>query len=205
LDSQFCTMEGFITAVVDEWPHLLRPHKELFIAVICIISYLIGFCFVTQGGIYWFELFNNYAASGFALLYLVFFEVVAISWSYGVNRYFDNLTDMLGFKPWWWWKFTWYIGAPVVCTGVFLFSLIQYQPLAYLGYVYPWWGQLLGWVLALSSMLCIPGYAIYIYSVTPGTFEERCKQLFRPNIEEIERELRQRSLKEQGLTTVTPV
>ena len=77
-------MEGFFTAIIDEWAHILRPHKELFIMFVCMISYLIGIIFVVKGGMYWFQLFDYYAASGFALLFLIFFEVVAISWSYGM-------------------------------------------------------------------------------------------------------------------------
>jgi hypothetical protein len=41
-----------------------------------------------------------------------------------------------------------------------------------MNYKYPWWGELIGWFLALSSMLCIPGYAIYKYLNTTGDFSE---------------------------------
>ena len=58
--------------------------------------------------------------------------------------------------------------------GVMTFGLIKYKPLrldAY-NYDFPMWGHVFGWFLSLSSMLCIPIYAIYLWCVTEGTFSE---------------------------------
>lgn len=57
--------------------------------------------------------------------------------------------------------------------ATFLFSLIKYTPLTYnKKYTYPWWGDALGWLLALSSMVCIPAWGFYKLSTLKGSFRE---------------------------------
>lgn len=57
--------------------------------------------------------------------------------------------------------------------GTFAFSLIKYTPLKYNNeYVYPWWGYVIGWLLALSSMVCIPLWMAYKIGTSHGTIKE---------------------------------
>ena len=52
---------------------------------------------------------------------------------------------------------------------IIVYGLMGYQPLTYESYVYPVWANVLGWIIAGSSIAMIPGIAIYKLVVTPGT------------------------------------
>ncbi|XP_059144783.1 sodium- and chloride-dependent GABA transporter 1-like [Physella acuta] len=181
MDSQFCTMEGFFTALIDEFPRPLRRHREIFIAIVCLISYLIGLSMVTEGGMYVFQIFDFYSASGITVLLLIFFECIAISWSYGVNRFYDDLRDMFGFYPCFFWKICWCVTTPAICLGVVLFSVFTFHPVTYSGYHFPTWAHSVGGVVGASSVICIPAYMVFKFFSTSGTYRHRVKILFRPD------------------------
>nr|XP_048685062.1 sodium- and chloride-dependent GABA transporter 2 isoform X2 [Caretta caretta] len=184
LDSQFVCVESLVTAVVDMYPTIFRKQnrRETLILLVSILSYLVGLVMLTEGGMYIFQLFDYYAASGMCLLFVAIFETLCIAWVYGADRFYDNIKDMIGYRPWPIIKYCWLFITPAVCMATFLFSLIKYTPLTYnKKYVYPWWGDTLGWLLALSSMVCIPLWIVYKLSMIKGSLRERFRQLVCPD------------------------
>ena len=55
----------------------------------------------------------------------------------------------------------------------FICSLVWYQPLTFnRWYVYPAWAYVLGWVLAVSSILLVPGLALYKVATGTGNLSQ---------------------------------
>ncbi|KAM5333200.1 LOW QUALITY PROTEIN: sodium- and chloride-dependent GABA transporter 2 [Glossophaga mutica] len=181
LDSQFVCVESLVAALVDMYPQVFckKNRREVLILTVSVISFLVGLVTVTEGSMYVFQLFDYYAASRMCLLFVVIFESLCVGWVYD-GCFYDNIEDMIGYSPLLV-KYCWLFLTPAVCTATFLFSLIKYTPLTYnKKYTYPWWGDALGWLLALSSIVCIPTWSFYKLSTLKGSFRERLRQLVCP-------------------------
>jgi len=52
--------------------------------------------------------------------------------------------------------------------GIWMFSLVQYQPFSMAGYEYPTWALVLGWLLAAMSIVCIPVGMVHAVYTSKG-------------------------------------
>uniref|UniRef100_A0A0B7AA86 Transporter n=1 Tax=Arion vulgaris TaxID=1028688 RepID=A0A0B7AA86_9EUPU len=194
MDSQFVGVEGFITACVDLYPEILHKNyrKEVFVAAVCIICYLIGLSMVTEGGMYVFQLFDYYSASRIVLV-VAAIESLVVAYVYGVSRFSDNLIIMLGFTNKIYVKIfkygvtiCWAFLTPVFTLTIFIIGCVNYSELTYkrkyVLYEYPPWAIGIGWMLALISVVMIPIFMVQRIIVTPGSFKKRLRVLTTPHL-----------------------
>lgn len=182
IDSQFCTAEALVAGFVDVWPWLVTRRKMVTF-VFCCVQFVLGLPMVTQGGIYIFHLVDTYAVSGMTLLFIVFFQNVSISWGYGTDKFCSNIKEMIGYRPNVFFRLAWQYFVPFICMMIFASSIIQYKPPVYAKtYVYPWWGQMMGWFMAMVSMAMIPLYMVYFVSSREGSLADRIRDGLTPRI-----------------------
>ncbi|XP_022062799.2 sodium- and chloride-dependent GABA transporter ine [Acanthochromis polyacanthus] len=118
LDSEFAMVEVMVTSLMDEFHRDLMKifrRKEFFVLAICGVACLLGIPCVMQVGIYVFQLMDHYTAI-VSIMFLAFFEVIAICWSYGVTRLSANVKEMNGSRPNIFFRVCWLIVAPVLIT-----------------------------------------------------------------------------------------
>lgn len=116
----------------------------------------------------------------------------------GVDRFSDDIEEMIGQRPGWYWRLCWKFVSPcfllvsptmkreiaeddimkplqvMVWNSLLQFMVVvsfaTFNPPVYGSYIFPPWANMMGWCLAMSSMSMVPLYAIYKLCILPGKF-----------------------------------
>nr|XP_056713924.1 sodium- and chloride-dependent transporter XTRP3 isoform X3 [Euleptes europaea] len=99
--------------------------KEVIAGGVCFVNCIIGLVFTLEAGSYWFDIFNDYAAT-LSLLLIVLVETIAVCYVYGLRRFGEDLHVMTGHKPSWYWKIMWAFVSPVLIVSLFIFYITDY-------------------------------------------------------------------------------
>lgn len=170
IDSEFGTLEGVITSVVDlkVFPNI---RKEFLTAFVCSVCCIISMAFAHGAGNYVFILFDDFSGN-IPLLIVAFFECVSVSYVYGLRRFSDDIELMIGSRPHSFFLVCWKYVSPAVMLTILLASIIK-QVMSGSGYMawnssegkinfvqWPAWAWALVAVLVLVSALWIPLIAL---------------------------------------------
>ncbi|XP_012678386.2 sodium-dependent serotonin transporter-like [Clupea harengus] len=179
LDSTLAGLEGVVTAVLDEFPRVLLRRREWFVLGLVFLCYVGSLTTVVYGGAYVVKLFEEFA-TGPAIITVVFLEVIAVSWFYGVSRFCGNVQLMLGFFPGLFWRMCWMVLSPCFLLFIIISFLSVAPELKLFQYLYPPWTTVLGYGMGLSSFICVPAYMTFYFLCTSGTCKQRLLQSITP-------------------------
>ncbi|XP_048765155.1 sodium- and chloride-dependent glycine transporter 1-like [Ostrea edulis] len=180
LDSQFGMFETVASGFADKFPKQLNSRKIQTSAILCVLLFVLGIPFTTNGGIYVFQLIDWYAAT-FCITFASFLECVVISWVYGAERFNRDIELMIGRRIPLAMRISWCIVTPIFMLVIFLSSVIMYSPPNSATYTYPDFAIGIGQFFAVLPLLPIPVMMVWKLIRSKGTLVQRIKNLARPD------------------------
>ncbi|KAL7382828.1 hypothetical protein ABVT39_028296 [Epinephelus coioides] len=174
LSTLFGNIEGVVVPLKDlgvfpkKWP------QEALTGVTCVVAFIITLLFAQQSGFYWVTLFDNFAGS-VPLLTIGFFEMIAVVYIYGIDRFNEDIKFMVGHKPSIFWQISWRFISPLIVLIILVFYLVTQvqEELTYLiwdpnseefpslaSVTYPSWIYVIIFLLAGVPSLAVPVYAL---------------------------------------------
>ncbi|CAL1536856.1 unnamed protein product, partial [Lymnaea stagnalis] len=154
MDSQFAMFETVISAIIDEFPTVLRRRRVIFTLFCHVVGFLLGIPMVTYGGIWVLTLMNSYSGS-YALMFTCLCEIIALNHVYGNKNFCNDLELMLGFRPNLYWRASWTVITPLTIVVMLILSCVMYSPVSYGDYEFEPWAQGLGFITVVLPIASI--------------------------------------------------
>ncbi|XP_065914672.1 sodium- and chloride-dependent GABA transporter 1-like isoform X2 [Dysidea avara] len=85
VDSQFTSLEGLLTVLFDN-KYIAKIRKEIVVAIVCIMMFIVSIPFVFGNGFYLFQLCDQFAGT-IPLLLIAICEYIGIAWVYGTRKW----------------------------------------------------------------------------------------------------------------------
>ncbi|XP_063711946.1 sodium-dependent neutral amino acid transporter B(0)AT3-like [Symsagittifera roscoffensis] len=185
--SLFGTVQGVITSLHDA-KFLRNMPNELITVVLCVSSLVLAQLFALSSGDYLLQIFDTWVGT-VPLLVVAFFEVIAISYFYGVRRFSEDIYLMCGEKPNILFMLCWKYISPCVMTVIllgFVFN-VSMDGVTYFRYDknigeavvadMPGWALCFCFFLTFISLIAIPVAAVWHHmlklpAVIPSYFPE---------------------------------
>ncbi|HDS30874.1 MAG TPA: sodium-dependent transporter [Firmicutes bacterium] len=157
VDSAFSLVEAASTAISDELQ--LNQHKVSI--GLCVVGFLAGLLFITQGGLFWLDIVDNWM-SLFGLIVIAFLEALFFGWFFDLKiltNHFDKYSELKAGKLWI--AMVKYV-APLVLIIIISWNFLNEVSNPYEGY--PMWALWLGgwgvtlllfvhsWVLSVAQV-----------------------------------------------------
>ncbi|XP_023944246.2 sodium- and chloride-dependent transporter XTRP3 isoform X1 [Bicyclus anynana] len=161
LGSQIGIMEGMLCTIFDI-DFFKRFSKPVITGAVCTFCFFVGLIFTTGAGEYWLKMFDSFAGT-IGLVVVALLEMVSVIYIYGHERFTNDIYEMTGYRPGWYWQVTWRYVGPFIVSCILLSSLIfmlLYPP------TYGAWNAEEGrvektpypdWVLAIAVAMILAG------------------------------------------------
>ncbi|XP_041665222.1 sodium-dependent neutral amino acid transporter B(0)AT1-like [Cheilinus undulatus] len=167
-------IEGVVVPLKDlkllpqKWP------QEALTGITCVVAFILSLLFAQHSGFYWVTLFDTFAGS-VPLLTIGLFEMLAVVYIYGIDRFNEDIKFMIGYKPSIFWQVSWRLISPLVVVVILVFYLVTQgqEELTYLVWdpehikfptlasvPYPSWVNAVIFLLAGVPSLAAPVYAL---------------------------------------------
>ena len=157
VDSAFSIIEGVSTAVADRFK--LNPRKTT--KIICVISALISLVFITQSGLAWLDIVDNWT-NQYNMIIIGVMECVVIGWIFKPKKVLQEINkNAQKYKmPDWWFIGSIKFIAPIALTGFCiwnLYSLFKGGGIYGAESGYPLWSNIIGgW--AVTFLVFVSGF-----------------------------------------------
>ncbi|XP_073812265.1 sodium-dependent neutral amino acid transporter B(0)AT3 isoform X1 [Musca autumnalis] len=122
LGSQIGILEGMLCTLFDI-DIIKRVKKQHVTGVVCLFCFIVGFIFCTGAGEYWLKMFDSFAGT-IGLVVVALMEMIAVVYIYGHERFTEDIYQMTGYRPGWYWQLTWRFIGPVIMVGILASSVV---------------------------------------------------------------------------------